>query len=144
VLGKVAIAKEYLDLMGPASTWATQTRTALEEMAWNGVLANKGNDNFQRRWFSTYLGLASTPAALDRLAGILAGTHGRRPGHQPGPALVHHRRLNRYDHAGAAALVEQEAQARQFGQRPGRGARRHGQCVRIRRSRRSGWARSKT
>jgi len=110
VLGKVGMAAHYLDAMGLQSTWARQTRAALEDMAWNGTLANKGNDNFQRRWFNTYLGLASTPAALDRLAGILAGTvsvDGLAINQDLRWAII--ARLNRYNHAGAAALVEQEA-----------------------------------
>jgi aminopeptidase N len=111
ILGKVAASKEYLDLMGLRSAWATQTRAALKAMAWNATLANQGNDNFQRRWFNTYLDLASTPAALDRLAGILAGTvavDGLRIDQDLRWAIIG--RLNRYNHLGAAALVEQEAQ----------------------------------
>jgi aminopeptidase N len=111
VLGKLAASNEYLDLMDLRSAWATQTRSALEDMAWKSTLANKGNENFQRRWFNTYLGLASTPAALDRLAGILAGTvavDGLAINQDLRWAII--RRLNRYNHAGAAALVEQEAQ----------------------------------
>jgi aminopeptidase N len=110
ILGKVAASKEYLDLMGLRSAWATQAGAALEQMAWNGTLANQGNDNFQRRWFNTYLGLASTPAALERLAGILAGTvavDGLAINQDLRWAIIG--RLNRYNHAGAAALVEQEA-----------------------------------
>jgi aminopeptidase N len=110
VLGKVSMAAHYLDAMGLHSSWAQQTRAALEEMAWKGTLANKGNDNFQRRWFNTYLGLASTPAALDRLADILAGTvavDGLTINQDLRWSII--ARLNRYDHAGAAALVEQEA-----------------------------------
>ncbi|MBD8532318.1 aminopeptidase N [Massilia sp. CFBP 13647] len=111
VLGKVGMAKYYLDAMGLHSGWAQQTRADLETMAWNGVLANKGNDNFQRRWFTTYIGLASTPAALERLAGMLGGTvkvEGLDLNQDLRWTIV--ARLNRYDHAGAAALVEQEAQ----------------------------------
>ena len=110
VLGKVGTARFYLDAMGLQTPWAQQSRAALEEMAWNGVQANKGNDNFQRRWFNTYLGMASTPAALDRLAGILAGSvtvDGMDINQDLRWAIVS--RLNRYNHAGAAALVEQEA-----------------------------------
>ncbi|MDB5793462.1 MAG: aminopeptidase [Massilia sp.] len=110
VLGKVAHSKEYLDLMGVRSAWATQTRTALEEMAWNAAAASKGNDNFQRRWFDAYVNLSSTPAALERLAGILAGTtavEGLAINQDLRWAIV--RRLNRYDHPGAAALVEAES-----------------------------------
>jgi aminopeptidase N len=110
VLGKVGAASHYLDAMGLQSAWAQQTRAALEEMAWNATLANKGNENFQRRWFNTYLGLARTPAALDRLAGILGGTvkvEGLAVNQDLRWALIN--RLNRYNYAGAAALVEQEA-----------------------------------
>jgi aminopeptidase N len=111
ILGKLAASKEYLDLMGLRSAWATQTGSALEQMAWNGTLASKGNDNFQRRWFNAYLGLASSPAALERLAGILAGTvavDGLSINQDLRWAII--TRLNRYKHPGAAALVEQEAQ----------------------------------
>ncbi len=110
VLGKVAHSKEYLDLMGLRSAWATQTRTALEEMAWNAAAANKGNESFQRRWFDAWIGLSSTPQALERLAGILAGStvvEGLAINQDLRWAIV--RRLNRYNHPGAAALVEAEA-----------------------------------
>ena len=70
MLGKVGASKAYLDATGVQSAWARQTRAALEEMAWQGTLANKGNDNFQRRWFATYVGLASTPAALERMSSL--------------------------------------------------------------------------
>lgn len=111
VLGKVAASKEYLDAMNLDTAWARQTAAALEEMAWNGVLANKGNENFQRRWFSSYLGLASTPAALERLKSILVGgtrVDGLNVNQDLRWAII--ARLNRYDVAGAAALAEQEAQ----------------------------------
>ena len=110
VLGKVAASKEYLDLIGVRSAWATQTRSALEDMAWKAALANKGNDNFQRRWFDAYLNLSSTPPALERLAGVLAGTvtvDGLTINQDLRWAIV--RRLNRYNHPGAASLVEAEA-----------------------------------
>ena len=80
VLGKVAASKEYLDLMGVRSAWATQTRSALEDMAWKAALANKGNDNFQRRWFDAYLGLSSTAPAL--------GAPGRHPGGHESPSTA--------------------------------------------------------
>ena len=110
VLGKVAASKDYLDLMGVRSAWATQSRGALEDMAWKAALANKGNDNFQRRWFDAYLNLASTLPALDRLAAVLAGTvtvDGLEINQDLRWAIV--RRLNRYNHPGAASLVEAEA-----------------------------------
>jgi aminopeptidase N len=109
VLGKVAAARDYLDQMGTRSAWATQTRAALEEMAWNGVLAYKGNDNFQRRWFGSYVSLASTPAALDRLAGIVdsgAPVQGLAVNQDLRWAIL--RQLNRYDHPGSAARIDAE------------------------------------
>ncbi|KQQ89253.1 aminopeptidase [Massilia sp. Leaf139] len=110
VLGKVNAAKNYLDAMNLQSAWAKETRAALEDMAWNSTLAYNGNDSFQRRWFTTYLGVASTPAALERLAGILAGTtavDGLTINQDLRWAIIG--RLNRYNHPGALALVEQEA-----------------------------------
>ncbi|MET0981484.1 MAG: ERAP1-like C-terminal domain-containing protein, partial [Telluria sp.] len=109
VLGKVGLAREYLDLMGLRSAYATQTRSALEDMAWNGVLASKGNDNFQRRWFSSYVNLASSPAALDRLAGIVDGNgtvEGLAINQDLRWAII--RQLNRHDHAGSAARIDAE------------------------------------
>ena len=110
VLGKIAGSSQYLDAMKLQTAWAKQTRAELENMAWNGVLANKGNENFQRAWFGLYLNLASTPAALERLAGILAGStaaEGLNVSQDVRWSII--RRLNRYNHPGAAALVETEA-----------------------------------
>lgn len=110
VLGKVAASSQYLDAMNLNSTWAKQTRIQLEDMAWSGMQANKGNENFQRAWFGTYLNLASSPAALERLQGILAGSttvEGLNVSQDLRWSII--RRLNRYNVAGAAALVETEA-----------------------------------
>jgi aminopeptidase N len=110
VLGKLAHSKEYLDLMDLKSAWAKQARADLETMAWTAALANKGNDNFQRRWFDAYVNLASTPQALERLAGVLAGTttiDGLAINQDLRWAIV--RRLNRYNHPDAAAMVDAEA-----------------------------------
>jgi len=110
VLGKVAASGQYLDAMNLDTSWARQTRVRLEDMAWNGVQANRGNENFQRAWFGTYLNLASSPAALERLQGILAGTatvEGLNVSQDLRWSII--RRLNRYNVAGAAALVESEA-----------------------------------
>lgn len=112
VLGKVSFSKHYLDAMGledgPYRAYAKQAKKALEDMAWNGVVANKGNENFQRRWFSTYLGLANSPDALARLAGMLEGkgTEGLNIGQDQRWAIIN--RLNRYDYPGAAGLLEAE------------------------------------
>jgi aminopeptidase N len=78
-------------------------------MAWNGVLSSKGDDNFQRRWFGQYLGLASSPDALQRLASILDGkttVEGLTINPDLRWAIIG--RLNRFNYPGSAALVEAE------------------------------------
>lgn len=108
VLGKVSMSKYYLDAMAMDNAYANGTRKKLEDMAWNGVVAYKGNDNFQRRWFGTYMGMANSPEALARLAGMLEGrgTEGLNIGQDQRWAIIN--RLNRFNHPGAAALVEAE------------------------------------
>jgi aminopeptidase N len=113
VLGKVGGAKRYLDLMDPQaasqSSYAQAVTRQLEDMAWTSTLANKGDDNFQRRWFDTYIDVASSPDALRRLAAILDGKE-----QVDGLAINQDLRwtiigrLNRYNYPGAAALVEAE------------------------------------
>ncbi|SFD10487.1 aminopeptidase N [Massilia yuzhufengensis] len=109
VLGKVGSSKYYLDAMGLDNAYAKRTTKQLEDMAWQGVLAYKGNDSFQRRWFATYMGMASSPEALARLAGMLEGrgTEGLNIGQDQRWAII--ARLNRYNYQGAAALVEAES-----------------------------------
>jgi aminopeptidase N len=109
VLGKVTSSKRYMDAMGLHGAWADQTRKSLEDMAWKGAVAAKGNDNFQRRWFGAYLNLASTPDALARLASILdgkTGVDGLTINQDLRWQIVAH--LNRYNYPGSAALIKAE------------------------------------
>jgi len=109
VLSKIVSSKQYLDAMHLDSAYARETTKALEEMAWNGVQSSKGNDNFQRRWFNNYIALASSEAALTRLASILAGTTGAEGldiDQDLRWSIIG--RLNRFDYPGSAALVEAE------------------------------------
>jgi aminopeptidase N len=108
VLGKVAYSKHYLDVMGD-TPYARKATRDLEQMAWNGVVASKGDDNFQRRWFDLYLGLASSREAQDHLAALLDGrskVDGLNINQDLRWSII--RRLNRYNYAGSAALVEAE------------------------------------
>jgi aminopeptidase N len=78
-------------------------------MAWNGAVASKGNDNFQRRWFGSYLALASTPDALARLASILEGkttVDGLTVNQDLRWQIISH--LSRYNYPGSDALVKAE------------------------------------
>ena len=72
VLDKLRAGHAYLERMAPQAAYTRKTTQALEAMAWQGV--QKGADaNFRRRWLATYIDLASSREALDRLAGLLAG-----------------------------------------------------------------------
>jgi len=109
-LGKATASKRYLDAMNLNNDYARRSALALEQMGWNGVAANKGNADFQRRWFNFYVSVASSPEALARLAGILDGkaqAEGLTVNQELRWNIIAH--LNRYNHAGAAALVENES-----------------------------------
>ncbi|MGI4718975.1 MAG: aminopeptidase N [Janthinobacterium lividum] len=108
VLGKIGASKMYISAMGIDNAWSKQTSKKLEDMAWQGVVANKGNEAFQRSWFGLYMGLASSPEALARLAGMLEGqgTEGVKIGQDQRWGIIN--RLNRYNYQGAAALLEAE------------------------------------
>jgi aminopeptidase N len=109
VLGKVGASRRYLDAMDPNSAYAQQAGRQLEDMAWNGTNAAKGNDDFQRRWFGTYVSLASSRPALDRLAALLDGkqtVEGLNVNQDLRWTII--ARLNRYDYPGAADLVKAE------------------------------------
>jgi aminopeptidase N len=109
VLGKIVASKRYLDLMDPQAAYAQAVTRQLEDMAWTATLANKGDDNFQRRWFGTYIAVASSRDALDRLAAVLDGKQtvdGLAINQDLRWAIIG--RLNRYGYPGAAALVDAE------------------------------------
>ncbi|MBD8655304.1 aminopeptidase N [Oxalobacteraceae sp. CFBP 13730] len=110
VLGKVSESKAYLDAMNLDNAYTRQTALALEKMAWDGVQANKGNADFQRRWFNQYVSVASSPDALTRLAGILGGqvdAAGVPVGQPQRWSIIAH--LNRYNYPGAFDLIAQES-----------------------------------
>ena len=109
VLNKVVTAKGYLDMMDPQSAYARTVTRRLEDMAWHGAVAHRGDDNFQRRWFSMVVNVSATRPALDRLANLLDGKQ-----QLDGLAINQDlrwsilRRLNRYDYPGAARRVDAE------------------------------------
>jgi aminopeptidase N len=109
VLRKVGAARHYLNEMDPNSAYAHSAGRQLEDMAWNAAVAAKGNDDFQRRWFGTYVSLASSRPALDRLAALLDGKQtldGLTINQDLRWTII--ARLNRYDYPGAANLVKAE------------------------------------
>ena len=74
ITDKLLQSTAYLDDMGPAmATYRTQVGGQLEQMAFAATKAASADKNFQRRWFATYVDLASSQPALARLADILSG-----------------------------------------------------------------------
>jgi len=71
VLGKTSNAIHYLRAMAADSAYTRTVIGRLEKMAWAQAKASKGD--FQRRWFSAYLGTAGSKESLDRIAGMLDG-----------------------------------------------------------------------
>ena len=109
IVRKIESTNDYLNLMMPRSAYAQQTGLALEAMAWEGVLANKGNSDFLRRWFDLYVDLAASGPAQARLADILSAklvVDGLPMSQDVRWALI--RQLSRHDYPGSAALVEAE------------------------------------
>ncbi|GAB3414141.1 aminopeptidase N [Massilia agilis] len=109
VLGKITASHEYIGKMGLTGAWAQQTGKALEDMAWNATAAARGDDNFQRRWFSVYVDLAGSKEALARLASMLDGStkvEGLDVNQDLRWKII--QQLNRHNWPGSAQLVQAE------------------------------------
>jgi aminopeptidase N len=110
IVGKLRSSVDYLDAMGPsAAAYRAKVGAQLEQMAFAATQAASADKNFQRRWFATYLGVASSPAALKQLAAILDGTlvvPGLNVGQDVRWEIVS--RLNRYAYPGSEALLAAE------------------------------------
>jgi aminopeptidase N len=109
IIGKIESSNAYLARMRLDNAWSRQTHKALEDMAWNAAVASKGNDNFQRRWFNLYEGVATSPDALARLAGMLDGSvklDGLTVNQDIRWAIIY--TLNRFNYPGSAAMVQAE------------------------------------
>jgi aminopeptidase N len=109
VLGMISSSKHYLDAMHPGAAYTRQVTQAMEEQAWAGVQANKADSNFLRRWFSHYMGLATSKPALDRLAAVLDGklvVENLAVSQDLRWAIIN--RLNRFAYPGSAELITAE------------------------------------
>lgn len=118
ILQKVHASVGYLDLMGETA-YSKQVRAQLEKMSFDAAMAAR-DSNFQRRWFSAFLSVANSPAALGQLADILDGklvVPGMNVSQDVRWEII--RRLNRYAYPGAEQLlaVEQEKDKSDTGQR---------------------------
>jgi len=109
VIGMLSGAKHYLDAMQAAPAYAADTGRQMDDTGWRAVEANSGNSNFQRRWFSFYVGVASSKPALERLAGLLDGSVkvvGLEIAQDQRWSIVN--RLNRFAYPGSEALIAAE------------------------------------
>ncbi|NYE64120.1 aminopeptidase N [Duganella sp. 1224] len=107
ILEKVQASVGYLNLMGD-SAYRKQVTAQLEQMSFKAASA-ASDKNFQRRWFSTYVSLASSPAALKQLADILNGklvVPGLNVSQDVRWTIL--RRLNRFAYPGTEALLAAE------------------------------------
>ena len=117
IVEKVQASVSYLRLMGP-SAYSSKVTVQLEKMAFDAAKAATDN-NFQRRWFSTYVSIASSPAALQQLAAILDGKlvlPGMNVSQDVRWSII--KRLNRFAYPGSDKLLaaEQERDKSDSGQ----------------------------
>jgi aminopeptidase N len=110
ISAKIHASVDYLDAMGPsAAAYKAKAGAQLEKMAFAATQAASGDKNFQRRWFSTFLEVASSPAALGQLADILNGklvVPGLKSGQDQRWSIIN--RLNRHAYPGADTLLAAE------------------------------------
>lgn len=120
ITDKLLWSKAYLEQMGPAvANYRTKVGAQLEQMAFAATRAAKDDKNFQRRWFGTYIGVASSKQALAQLAGILGGkvvVPGLNVSQDVRWDIV--KRLNQFAYPGSEALLaaEQERDKSDSGQ----------------------------
>jgi len=76
VLGHLSSATAYLNKgIGSQNDYTRDVAGQLEEISWQSTLAHSDSKKMQRRWFTYYLHLAHSKAALDNLYKLLTGQH---------------------------------------------------------------------
>jgi len=73
VLTKTGTGLSTLEKMAPDAAYTRRTNDAFEKMAWELSQSDKGDQNYKRRWLTSYIGHAMSKPDLDRLAAILDG-----------------------------------------------------------------------
>ena len=108
-LGYFPLGRAYVRTFAPGSAYERRIATQMETVLWDGLLASRGQRDRALSWLDTYITVASTPAALERLEGMLAGkvdTAGVDVDQELRWDVI--RQLNRYDRPGSAALIDAE------------------------------------
>lgn len=76
VLGQISAAKVYLNkALGSQHDYVKEISQQLEEITWQSTRTNSDNNSMQRRWFSHYIRIAHSDAALSNLHKLLTGQH---------------------------------------------------------------------
>ena len=73
IFNQAMTAQDALTLMAPNSIYAVHTGFELEQMAWTGTQANKGEKSLLLCWFGMYISTARSKAAQENLFLILNG-----------------------------------------------------------------------
>ncbi|HEX7984955.1 MAG TPA: aminopeptidase N [Duganella sp.] len=110
IVDKTLQSDAYLKNMGSSvAAYRAKVGGQLERMALTAARAAGADKNFQRLWLSTYVGVATSPAALARLADILDGkpvVPGLNVNQDLRWDIV--TRLNRFAYPGSEALLAAE------------------------------------
>ncbi|HWW70581.1 MAG TPA: aminopeptidase N, partial [Duganella sp.] len=110
IVDKALQSSAYLEKMGPSvAAYRAKVDGQLERMAFTAARAAGADKNFQRLWFSTFVGVAASPAALAQLADILDGklvVPGLNVNQDVRWDIV--TRLNRFAYPGSEALLAAE------------------------------------
>ena len=108
-LAYVATAKDNLRVFAQGSDYDRRISARMEQVLWDGLLASRGDRDRASAWLSTYIGVASSDAALKNLGGIPAGSVDAG-GVEIDQAVRWDiiKQLNRYAAPGSEALITQE------------------------------------
>ena len=108
-LGYVGRGAGYARRFAPGSAFEKRVSAQTETMLWQGLQDAKGDRDKALTWLENYIGAATSPQALQRLADMLAGkqdTAGVAIDQEMRWDII--RQLNEYDAPGSAALIDAE------------------------------------
>ena len=103
------IASGYVRNFAKGTAYEKRVSKQMEDTLWQGLMDAKGNRDKSLSWLDTYVMVASTPAAMQRLSDILAGKQATADADVDQETrwdII--RQLNRYDVPGSAALIDAE------------------------------------
>jgi len=108
-LGYFSTGSGYVRSFAKGTAYEKRVSQQMEDTLWQGLMDAKGSRDKSLSWLDTYVSVASSPAALQRLSDILAGKQATADGEVDQETrwdII--RQLNRYDVPGSAALIDAE------------------------------------